>query len=349
MSDAWYMREEVSHQTEENRLTPNEPCSYESLARIGVYYTRFQDGEYSDDEEKFVRPLLRKLHYEYFDVITISPEAMGDEKFHAIAKQHFAEHIHEDDEVRMILDGEGYFDVRDENDRWVRVLTKAGDCIVVPAGLYHRFSTTTSKYTKALRLFKENPKWVALDRNEPTEQLPARQHYLASLRADPHTAVGTAHGATNGIFSLRFPAELDESLSTIVRDFVRTRKAEGEGADRARLLLYVTGAQDPHTKASWCPDCVAADPGVVQTFTALRAVSPDAIFVECPVQRAAYLRNPEYLYRKHRTLQVNGVPTVLLMQCRDGVQSEQLDTLAWDEVMEVAVRTDDPAKDIVFN
>ena len=39
---------------------------------------------------------------------------------------------------RAILDGEGYFDVRDENENWIRLEAKKGDLLVMPAGIYHR-------------------------------------------------------------------------------------------------------------------------------------------------------------------------------------------------------------------
>lgn len=121
-------------------------------------------------------------------------------------KVFFDEHLHMDDEIRYILDGTAYFDVRDKEDRWIRIAMNKGDMITLPAGIYHRFTVDETvrtvpksggfcrrlvgrvtsnrrcllqNYTKAMRLFVGEPVWKAY--NRPADHFEIRQKYVASL------------------------------------------------------------------------------------------------------------------------------------------------------------------------
>ena len=73
-----------------------------------------------------VNQLAGERGYKNRDEITVSPEKMGD-IYEAKVKSFFDEHLHEDEEIRYIRDGYGYFDVRNKGDNWVRIyLEKVG-------------------------------------------------------------------------------------------------------------------------------------------------------------------------------------------------------------------------------
>lgn len=79
--------------------------------------------------------------------------------------------MHEDDEIRYILSGSGFWDVRGRKgqrylliaiidpinaesptEAWIRMAIGPGDLLVTPAGLYHRFTLDEANNIKALRL-----------------------------------------------------------------------------------------------------------------------------------------------------------------------------------------------------
>lgn len=98
----------------------------EYLAKLGVVYHRYS-------EESDVDKLARERHYKNRDVITISPEKMGD-NYEEKVKMFFNEHLHEDEEIRYMRDGTGFFDVRSEGDDWIRIQLEKDDLIVSPSG-----------------------------------------------------------------------------------------------------------------------------------------------------------------------------------------------------------------------
>ncbi|KAK3302111.1 Acireductone dioxygenase ARD family [Chaetomium strumarium] len=149
--------------------------SESELSSIGVLYYRIP-------ELSGVDALAAERGYKNRDEITVSPEKMGD-AYESKVKMFFDEHLHEDEEIRYVRDGRGYFDVRDRDDRWVRIQLEKDDLIILPAGIYHRFTTDETNYIHAMRLFKEEPKWTPLNRSNELDTNPYRKEYVSQYLA----------------------------------------------------------------------------------------------------------------------------------------------------------------------
>ncbi|KAJ6076754.1 hypothetical protein N7499_008735 [Penicillium canescens] len=154
--------------------------SEEKLASLGVLYKHCPT--IAD-----VDTIAQERGYRNRDQVCVSPEAMGD-VYEDKVKMFFAEHLHEDEEIRYITDGEGYFDVRGQDDEWIRICLVKDDMIILPAGIYHRFTTNEQNYIRAMRLFQDEPKWTPLNRGAEVDGNPHRKTYLDTIIA-PATAV----------------------------------------------------------------------------------------------------------------------------------------------------------------
>ena len=80
----------------------------------------------------------------------------------------FEEHKHEDEEVFFITEGAGIFDVRDEYDRFIRIILSPGDLIIIPEQCFHRFTLDTTRCVVATRMFRNKKDWNAIARDQPS-------------------------------------------------------------------------------------------------------------------------------------------------------------------------------------
>ena len=131
--------------------------SADELIEQGVHYENISTGDYQLSLDR----IKKAWGYSAQDIVELSP---GTPNLETICAKFDKEHLHTDDEVRFVLSGEGYFDIRSHTDKWMHVLVEAGDFILVPQNRHHLFYLTDKKHIQCVRLFKENPSWTPVYR-----------------------------------------------------------------------------------------------------------------------------------------------------------------------------------------
>jgi len=158
------------------------PVPPETLKSAGVLHWAIPIDE-SGNWEQQINEVARERDYKNRDTINVTKEGLGD-AYEDKIKGFFEEHMHEDEEIRYILSGSGFFDVREHpTDAWIRVHLYPGDLLVLPAGIYHRFTLDETNAIKALRLFKDEPKWIPYKRGSDTDANPYRKSYLQKIQS----------------------------------------------------------------------------------------------------------------------------------------------------------------------
>lgn len=136
-------------------LEEGESIDAATLRDNGVYYAALPTDE--SGYRMAVDALKGERGYVEEDIVELSPQTPGLDE---LCAKFVDEHYHDDDEVRFVLEGDGIFDIRSDDDRWMRVEVGRGDLIVVPRMRHHRFMLTESKAIRCVRLFKDRSGWV---------------------------------------------------------------------------------------------------------------------------------------------------------------------------------------------
>lgn len=140
-------------------MDTGEPISLATLHNEGVFYEQMPE---SPEARQVELDRIKALHgYIHQDEVELSPDTPG---LDAICAKFIEEHLHTEDEVRFVLSGEGLFDIRSQDDRFMRVQVSPGDLITVPARRNHRFALTESRTIRCVRLFQDPAGWEPIYR-----------------------------------------------------------------------------------------------------------------------------------------------------------------------------------------
>lgn len=136
-----------------------EPCTLEDLQRAGVLFRHLSTDPAA--YEPALAALCAENSYIARDEVALSPQTPN---LPVLLDKFKDEHLHTEDEVRFVLAGEGIFDIRSADDRWMRVQVGPGDLIVVPRDRYHRFVLTDASQIRCVRLFQDKAGWTPVYR-----------------------------------------------------------------------------------------------------------------------------------------------------------------------------------------
>jgi 1,2-dihydroxy-3-keto-5-methylthiopentene dioxygenase len=91
------------------------------------------------------------------DVIDVHAATPGLE---AMLARFNSEHWHDEDEVRLIVEGRGLFHIHPRTGPVFAIEVEAGDLIRVPKGTHHWFDLCADRRIRAIRLFQDPSGWT---------------------------------------------------------------------------------------------------------------------------------------------------------------------------------------------
>jgi 1,2-dihydroxy-3-keto-5-methylthiopentene dioxygenase len=106
-----------------------------------------------------LKPLMEKGGYQTADVIRVDGHTPNLEE---IREKFIREHTHSEDEVRVFIEGQGFFwfHMEGRDDEVFALLCEQGDLISVPADTKHWFDLGDPPKVCAIRIFTDQAGWV---------------------------------------------------------------------------------------------------------------------------------------------------------------------------------------------
>jgi 1,2-dihydroxy-3-keto-5-methylthiopentene dioxygenase len=152
---------------EENRTIQDADAIGRYLAKAGIEFERWTPSAnlgadapaetvLSAYEEK-INELKARGGYVTADVIDVNSDTPGLE---AMLARFNSEHWHDEDEVRMIVEGRGLFHIHPADGPVFAIEVEPGDLIRVPKGTHHWFDLCGERRIRAIRLFQDKAGWT---------------------------------------------------------------------------------------------------------------------------------------------------------------------------------------------
>ena len=116
-----------------------------------------------------LKPLMEKGGYQTADVIRVDGHTPNLEEIRA---KFIREHTHSEDEVRVFIEGQGFFwfHMEGRDDEVFALLCEQGDLISVPADTKHWFDLGDPPKVRAIRIFTDQAGWVPHYTNSGIDQ-----------------------------------------------------------------------------------------------------------------------------------------------------------------------------------
>jgi 1,2-dihydroxy-3-keto-5-methylthiopentene dioxygenase len=152
---------------DEDRTVTDAAAVRDFLSEYGIEYERTGaapglSAESTSDEilaawTPKIDELKARGGYVVADVIDVKPETPN---LDAMLKRFSSEHWHDEDEVRLIVDGRGLFHIHPPGRPVFALEVEPGDLIRVPRGTHHWFDLCGDRRIRAIRLFQDPSGWT---------------------------------------------------------------------------------------------------------------------------------------------------------------------------------------------
>jgi 1,2-dihydroxy-3-keto-5-methylthiopentene dioxygenase len=150
----------------EGRTIDDEAAIRAHLATCGIEYARIEEATAPSDVpadallarfSTLIDDLKARGGYVTADVIDVTAATPG---LDAMLARFNSEHWHDEDEVRLIVEGRGLFHIHPSDAPVFAIEVEAGDLIRVPKGTHHWFDLCGERRIRAIRLFQDASGWT---------------------------------------------------------------------------------------------------------------------------------------------------------------------------------------------